>query len=257
MTGEATTAGGPVHDTHYCLSEVDLFRDLSPKEMADLAARAPLRNVAAGQVLYSPQRPTETLFIIKRGRVRLFQIGSTGQPVTTALLGPGTVFGEVPLIGLRMGGNWAEALEPSQLCLMSPHDVRQLLLADPRITWRINEHMSEHIAELEHRLTDVTCKTLPERLAGTLWTLTTGTTPGAVSEPVRLTHQQLAGLVNATRERTTTALGDLADRGLIRLHRGKITVTSRERLLIHAEGGGRTFTDSPHPQQADNGDSER
>lgn len=82
MTGEATTAGGPVHDTHYCLSEVDLFRDLSPKEMADLAARAPLRNVAAGQVLYSPQRPTETLFIIKRGRVRLFQIGSTGQPVT-------------------------------------------------------------------------------------------------------------------------------------------------------------------------------
>ncbi|MEB3370960.1 Crp/Fnr family transcriptional regulator [Saccharopolyspora mangrovi] len=248
VTGDGTTTGGPVHDTHYCLSEVDLFRDLSRKEMAELGARAPLRDVAAGQVLYSPQRPTETLFIIKRGRVRLFQIGSTGQPVTTALLGPGTVFGEVPLIGIRMGGNWAEALEPSQLCLMSPHDVRELLLADPRITRRINEHMTAHIAELEHRLTDMACKTLPERLASTLWTLTKATPPKEASEPVRLTHQQLAGLVNATRERTTTALGDLAENGLIRLHRGKITVTSRERLLIFAEGGGRSPTDVPYRQ---------
>lgn len=246
VTSGVTTTGGPVYDNHYCLSEVDLFRDLSRQEMADLGARAPLRTVATGQVLYSPQRPTETLFIIKRGRVRLFQIGSTGQPVTTALLGPGTVFGEVPLIGIRMGGNWAEALEPSQLCLMSLHDVQQLLLADPRIATRITEHMIERITGLEHRLTDLACKTLPERLASTLWTLTQGTPREAVSDPVRLTHQQLAGLVNATRERTTTALGELAEHELIRLHRGKITVTSREHLLIYAEGGGRTPTDPPH-----------
>lgn len=232
-------------DNLYCLSEVDLFRDLSRREIANLGAHAPLRNIAAGQVLYSPQRPTETLFIIKRGRVRLYQISATGQTVTTALLSPGTVFGESPLMGLRMGGNWAEALEPSQLCLMSLHDVRQLLLADPRIATRIVEHMTERITELEHRLTDLACKSLPERLASTLWTLTKGTPSGTVPEPVRLTHYQLASLVNATRERTTTALGELAEGGLIRLHRGKITVINRERLLTYAEGGGRMATESP------------
>lgn len=171
VSSATTTLGGGVHDNLYCLFEVDLFRDLSRKEMADLGARAPLRDVAAGQIVYSPQRPTETLFIIKRGRVRLYQIGPTGQTVTTALLGPGTIFGDVPLIGIRMGGNWAESLEPSQLCLMSLHDVRQLLLADPRIATRIAEHMTERITELEHRLTDLACKTLPERLASTLWML--------------------------------------------------------------------------------------
>lgn len=232
-------------DDLYCLSEVDLFRDLSRQEMAELGARAPLRNVAAEQVLYSPQRPTETLFIIKRGRVRLYQISATGQTVTTALLGRGTVFGKVPLLGLKMGGNWAEALEPSQLCLMSLHDVRQLLLADARIAARIVEHMTERITELEHRLTDLACKSLPERLGSTLWTLTNGTPPATASEPVRLTHHQLASLVNATRERTTTALGELADHGLIRPHRGKITVINRERLLTYAEGGNRPPTESP------------
>jgi CRP/FNR family transcriptional regulator, cyclic AMP receptor protein len=224
-------------DDFYCMSEVDLFRDLSRREMANLAARAPLRDVAAGQVVYSPQRPSETLFIVKRGRIRLYQIGPEGHSVTTAVLGPGTVFGEVPLIGLRMGANWAEALEKCQLCLMSPHDVRNLLLANPRIAARIAEHMGERIIELERRLTDLACKSLPERLAGTLWTLSRSSPAGSAPEPVRLTHHQLAGVVNATRERTTTALGELADRGLIRLHRGKIAITDRDRLLTYADSG--------------------
>ncbi|TDD55243.1 Crp/Fnr family transcriptional regulator [Saccharopolyspora elongata] len=240
VDSETTVHGGPVHENHYCLSEVALFRDLSRREMADLAVHAPLRTVASGQVVYSPQRPTDTLFIIKRGRLRLFRIGPAGQTVTTALLGPGTVFGEVPLIGIRMGGNWAETLEESVLCLMSPQDVRQLLLADPRIAARITEHMEERITELEHRLTDLACKALPERLASTLWTLTKRTPAGSVPEPVRLTHHQLADLVGATRERTTTALGELANHGLIRLHRAKITVTNRDRLLAYADGAGRT-----------------
>ncbi|WP_211897666.1 Crp/Fnr family transcriptional regulator [Saccharopolyspora erythraea] len=232
-------------DEFYCLSEVDLFRDLSRREMAELGARAPLREVPSGQVVFSPERPTGTLFIIKRGRIRLYTLSPAGQAVTTAVLGPGSVFGEVPLVGLRMGGNWAESLEPSRLCLMSPQDVRELLLADPRIATRIAEHMFERISELEHRLTDLACKTLPERLAGTLWMLSKGVPAGTAPEPVRLTHQQLAGLVNATRERTTTALGELADRGLLRLHRGKITVTSRESLRSYADSQGPPPGDLP------------
>lgn len=224
-------------EDHFCLSEVDLFRDLSRREMADLASRAPRRTVAAGQVLHSPHRPTEALFIVKRGRVRLYRLGPAGQTVTTALLGPGDIFGEVPLLGMRMGANWAETLEESELCLMSPQDVRELLLADPRIAARITEQLTERITELEHRLTDLARRTLPERLAGTLWTLTRGTPADSRPEPVRLTHNQLAGLVGATRERTTTALGELADHGLVRLHRGRITVTSRERLITYADGG--------------------
>jgi CRP/FNR family transcriptional regulator, cyclic AMP receptor protein len=39
--------------------------------------------------------------------------------------------------------------------------------------------------------------------------------PGTDAETVRLTHGQLAGLIGATRERTTTVLGELAERGLV------------------------------------------
>lgn len=226
----------PESHEHYCLTEVALFQDLSRREMADFAAHAPLRTVAAGQVLYNPLQPTETLYIVKRGRVRLYRISIGGQSVTTALAGPGDIFGEVTAIGLHMAATWAEALEPSDLCLMSRHDVRQLLLSDPRIA----EQLGARITDLEQRLTDLTCKNLAERVASTLWSLTRTAPTDSTAEPVRLTHQQLAGLIGATRERTTTALGELAEHELIRPRRGKILITDRQRLGTYAEGSGRT-----------------
>ncbi len=142
----------------YCLAEVDLFRDLPRREMAALGARAPLRTVRAGQVVYTPLQPAVVLFIIKRGRIRLYRIAPDGRSVTTAVLGPGTVFGEMDILGLRMHASWADALEASELCLMSRTDVQELLFTDPRIVLRIAEQLSTRVADLEVRLTDLTCK---------------------------------------------------------------------------------------------------
>ncbi|MGH4015174.1 MAG: helix-turn-helix domain-containing protein, partial [Pseudonocardiaceae bacterium] len=45
-----------------------------------------------------------------------------------------------------------------------------------------------------------------------------------------------AALVGATRERTTTALGELAKHDLIQLRRGKIVVHDQTRLAALADG---------------------
>jgi CRP-like cAMP-binding protein len=222
----------PPSDELYCLDEVELFQDLSRSEMAALSARAPLRTVEAGQIFYDPVRPVEVLFIVKRGRVRLYRALADGRTVTTAVLGPGTVLGEMPPLGLRMRGTWAEALEPSVLCLMSRTEVREMLFTHPRVALRIAELLSARLVDLEEQLTDLTTKTLTERLAATLSRLTRQ----APGDPLRLTHAQLAALVGATRERTTTALGELADERLVELRRGRIRITDPQRLASLADG---------------------
>lgn len=215
-----------------CIAEVDLFRDLSRREMAAIGARAPMRVLEPGQIVYSPLQPVSVLFIVKRGRVRLFRVTEDGRTVTTAVLEPGAVFGEMEPLGLRMHDNWAEALEQSSLCLMSRADVRELLFTDPRIALRIAELLADRVDELEQRLTDVSCKSLDERLAGTLCSLARR----HPEEPIRLTHQQLASLVGASRERTTTALGELVRRQLVTVRRGKIYVRDLEELRRYPGG---------------------
>lgn len=223
-----------MNDTHHCLSETALFRDLSKREMAAMAAAAPVRAVRPGQIVYDPARPVQVLFIVRTGRFRLYRTTADGRTVTTALPGPGSVFGEMDLLGLRMRGTWAESLDGGELCLMSPADVRRLLLADPRIATRIVEELGARIAELEDRLTDLSCRSVMERTAQNLCMLAgaTGTQPA----PIRLTHEQLSGLVGATREATTTALGELAERGLLSLHRGRIQIRDRAGLAAAADG---------------------
>ncbi|MDP9497023.1 MAG: Crp/Fnr family transcriptional regulator [Actinomycetota bacterium] len=229
MTGRAAGGSGQVTTPVFCLSEVEIFQDLSAEEMADLAARAPMRTVAAKTVVWSPHQPHNVLFIVKAGQVRLYRTSPEGRRLTVAVLGPGSLFGEMDLIGQRMGEGFAEATEPTVLCLMSEQDVRSMLLADPRISARIITGLGQRLAEVEQRLADSVLKTAPQRLAAVLCRLaTTAPAPtglfGRRPREVRLTHEQLADLVGTTRETTTKLLGELRDAGVVQLRRGGIVV---------------------------------
>lgn len=154
-TGVDATAADPDIERTWCIAEVDIFRDLSETEMDAIAAAAPMKTYAAGELLYSPHQPCETLFILKRGRIRVFRVSADGRALTTAIIAPGTIFGEMVLLGQRMYDNFAEALDEVVVCVMSRTDVHRLLLADARIATRITEILGRRLTDLDaEHLTD-------------------------------------------------------------------------------------------------------
>lgn len=217
----------------WCLSEVDIFADLSEAEMDQMAQAAPMRSYPAGTLVFTPHQPVETLFILKKGRVRIFRVSSEGRALTTAIITPGTIFGEMVVVGQQMHDNFAEALDEAVVCVMSRSDVHKLLLGDPRIAARISEILGRRLAVLEQRLSDAIFKSVPERLASTLAVLASGRTL-ARREQVTITHEQLAALAGTSRETTTKILGELAELGLISLGRGRITILDRPGLADFA-----------------------
>jgi len=214
-------------DNPWCISEIDSFCDLAPAEMDAIASAAPMRTYAAGELLYSPRNPVETLFILKRGRVRVFRVSADGRALTTAIISPGTIFGEMVLLGQHMHDSFAEALDETVVCVMGRPDVHRFLMADARIAARIAEILGQRLVDMEQRLSDSHFKSAHQRVAGTLVTLAgpqrrqhlLGRAP-----VIALTHEQIASLAGTSRETTTKVLGELADRGLIRLARGRVTV---------------------------------
>ncbi|MFC9915006.1 Crp/Fnr family transcriptional regulator [Streptomyces sp. NPDC059862] len=220
----------------WCLAEVDIFCDLSEREMAAIAEAAPMKTYNAGEILYSPAQPSEVLFILKRGRVRVFRVSADGRALTTAIITPGTIFGEMVLLGQHMYDNFAEALDDTVVCVMSRADVHKYLLSDARIAARITAILGRRLSDLEQRLSDSVFKTVAQRIATTLTTLTTAQPSASPLRPVgrhpqiALTHEQLAALAGTSRETCTKVLHDYADHGLLRLARGRITVLDTERL---------------------------
>lgn len=225
---ERAAAAGP--DKLWCMAEVDIFCDLSSSEMDTLSEAAPMRSYAAGELVYTPHQPIEALFILKQGRIRIFRLSPEGRALTTAIVSPGTIFGEMVVVGQQMHDSFAEALDDVVVCVMTRADVRRLLLGDPRISARISETLGRRIGELEQRLSDAVFKSVPERIAGALLTLASHSGPFAREAHVKLTHEQLAALAATSRETTTKVLGEFAEQGVISLGRGRITILAPERL---------------------------
>ena len=92
------------------LSEVAIFQDLSAEQMEALGRAAPMRQVEAGTTFHGPGDPTEVVFILKKGRVKVYQLSAEGRALTMHLYEAGSIFGEMPLMGQNMQGNYAEAL---------------------------------------------------------------------------------------------------------------------------------------------------
>ncbi|MEV6329359.1 hypothetical protein [Streptomyces sp. NPDC051909] len=65
------THSGDDSERTWCISEVGILRDLSATEMDAIAAAAPMKTYGAGELLHSPAQPSEVLFILKKGRVRI------------------------------------------------------------------------------------------------------------------------------------------------------------------------------------------
>lgn len=220
----------------WCLAEVDIFCDLSEREMAAIAQAAPMKTYTAGEILYAPDQPSEVLFILKKGRVRVFRVSADGRALTTAIITPGTIFGEMVLLGQHMYDNYAEALDDVTVCVMSRTDVNRLLLTDARIAARITAILGRRLADLEQRLSDSVFKTVAQRIATTLGMLTAAQPPASPLGPggrhpqIALTHDQLAALTGTSRETCTKVLHDYVDQGLLRLARGRITVLDTARL---------------------------
>jgi CRP-like cAMP-binding protein len=213
----------------WCMSEVDIFADLDDSEMDALAASAPMKQFSSGSLIYSPHQPMETLFILKGGRVRIFRVSADGRALTTAIVTPGTIFGEMVIVGQHMHDSFAEAMDDVAVCVMSRGDVQRLLLGDPRIAARISETLGRRLALVEQRLSDAIFKSVPERIAGTLTVMASSHALGRHHQ-VNLTHEQLAALAGTSRETTTKVLGEFADLGLIRLGRGRVTVLDSQGL---------------------------
>jgi CRP-like cAMP-binding protein len=214
------------------LQDSELFRDLSPRDMAELERVTTLTAVPRGRVFYRPEDPGERLFLLRAGRVQLYRISPEGKKLVIATLGPGALFGEMALLGQQMHNAFAEAMEDCSIMVMSRADLERLMLNDATIGRRILALTRKRLSDAEARLEDMAFKGIPARLASLLLRLAADQGDTSING---LTHQDLAETIGTYRETATQVLNDLKTDGLIEIGRKRITILDVERLRTIAE----------------------
>jgi CRP/FNR family transcriptional regulator, cyclic AMP receptor protein len=222
------------------LSMVDILGPLSDEEMEDLAKRTPDTFLEQGDVLYSPKASTERLFILKEGRVQVYEVDRGGEEITLSVVEDGNVFGEMALTGQSLEGLYVRALTPSTVVSLRREELEKLIMNKPEVGMRLVRELAEKLHASEARYADIIGKDVPARLATLILQLVDS--EGVVSSesyriPTRYTHEQLASMIGCKRVAVSRAFSRLKVVGAVQLKERHIIVKNLDALEDLAKAG--------------------
>lgn len=213
---------------------VDLFKDLTHPEVEEIFRGLMVRKCSPGTMFFTPDDPSERLFILKEGHVELYRMTADGKRLVTRQIGPGMIFGEMGLLGQTMHGCFAEATDDALVCTATRDDILRLFHQRPELAMRLLEAVGNRLTLLEARLEQAAFLPVRARLATFL--LENADRGGMVSGH---THADIGDSIGALRQTVTESLNLMQRQGLIEVGQKKVRIVDRrglETVLTASQG---------------------
>ncbi len=227
------TQDHPVRNKLWYLKNIRLFEDLSQSEMQEMERITRMQEIKRRQPLYLPGDPSNNVYLLKQGRVKIANTASSGKEVTFEILEPGEVFGELDVLEDSPRSTSAEALDDALICVIPRKDFDRYLAMHPNVTVKLTKLIGLRLKKIQSRVEDLVFRDVPARLAHLLLELcrSDGVAEGSgIRLRAKLTHQEMANLIGCSRETVSTILGQFRDDGLIRMD-GRTLIIVNEKGL--------------------------
>lgn len=212
------------HCSPKCFRDLWLFRNFSEEEYSLLQSIGRLKVFSRGQLVFLQGTPSDEMFLIKAGRIKLSKYLPDGSEVILDFRKSGELFGENAFIGEELFPMNAAAMEETITCGAKRSDLESLILRHPRIGITMLGNMSERIQNLSIRVENMAIGNLEERLFQILCHIAKehGSKMGTLSRiAFPLTHEDLGFLASAHRVSVTKALSRLLKSGRV-IRKGKM-----------------------------------
>ncbi len=207
-----------------------LFPDLPPQVREKLRPLVHVRRFNAGEVIFLQDEPTQAIYIVGQGRVKIARITPDGKESILCIRKAGEYFCPVPLLDGKGQLGTASAITPVTILCIERHAFLQLCQEHPELLSVVQADCLGEVRYLLHRLEATTHRTLRERV---VIALLDALHPQEIENNhgvLLLTHQELACLSGVSRENTSRVLKELEREGLLKLQRGKIHILDIARL---------------------------
>jgi aspartate ammonia-lyase len=119
------------------LSRTELLRDLTPAELAPIAARVAVVDVARGELIFEEHSPRLNLHVIETGEIELFKRLPAGGEKRLAFFSARDFLGEGSLLDDYPHSASARALQDCRLLRLSREKFADLLREEPAVAARI------------------------------------------------------------------------------------------------------------------------
>jgi len=223
------------HDPLTLIAKIPLFASLEPEVRKPLAALIRVRSYAARQFVVWEGQPGGTLFLSLSGFFKAVTTGADGREMILSVMGPGEVLGELSVLDGQPRSASVVTIEPGELASIDRPALLGLMNSSPGLAVGLIEVLARRVRILTKRFEILSSQDVPERLAQALLNLAEkhGEASGErVRIPVRLSQQDLANMVGATRESVNKQLRKWTKDGVLRRETGCVIISDVPALRV-------------------------
>jgi CRP/FNR family transcriptional regulator len=202
----------------------------TPKPLEDPLAHLPCSTILEyrkGQIIYSQDQPSTTLYLVIDGKVKVSRIADDGHQVVVDIYQADEFFGESAFLNLAHRSEQATALENTKLMTWSTAEIEDIATKRPRLAVALLQILVQRTVDFTHRIESFSLDNIARRLARSLirFSERLGTVePDGSVRMTPFTHELLSQYVGTSREIVTHYMNQFRRQGYLRYSRKGIVL---------------------------------
>jgi CRP/FNR family cyclic AMP-dependent transcriptional regulator len=205
------------------LENVPLFSGLSAEALAEVEQHGTIKPFKKNVVVINQDDETDSLYVILSGSVKVFISSEDGREAVLNHQNAGDYFGDLALIDKQPRVASVMTTEPSRFMVISREAFMACLSRNPEIAINLIKPMTSRMRMLAQNVSSLALLDVYGRVARTLLREAKKREDGELVTE-RITQQEIADMVGASRAMVSRILKDLKDGGYISVNKKQITI---------------------------------
>ena len=203
------------------LRNVPLFAVLPENQLSLLVKEVSRKSYPRGSAIIAAGDPTDSLYVIISGRLKVMISDDEGREVILAILGPNEFFGEMGLIDDHPRSASVVAIESCELLALSKRDFKKCLEENFEMAMTVMRGLVKRLREADQKIGSLALMDVYGRVARLLLEVAE-TIDGQKVVTKKLAKQDIAKMIGASREMVSRVMKDLQAAGAIEVRAGSI-----------------------------------
>lgn len=202
------------------------IENLADPLVRELARGGQVRSMARNTVFIDEGDKGDSLFVILSGRVKVFVADADGREMVLDIHGPGDYVGELALDGRPRAAS-VMAMEPTVCSVLTRDALRTAIIANPDLAMNLIGTLIERLRIATEKVRNLALMDVYGRVARLLLSLAVEQPDGRMVVPERLTQQDIADRVGASRDMVSRIFKDLTTGGYVTVLDRQITINRK------------------------------
>ena len=197
------------------IRRVPLFALLTCVQAESVADAVIKRRFKRGEVVVEQGHKSNTLFILLTGRARVITADKRGREVILATLQPGDCVGEMSLIDNQSHSATVRAEVQTDMLALGRAEFARCLPENSSMAYAIMKGLVQRLRQADRKIESLALMDVYGRVARALLEFAQPDRDGHLTVRDRISRQDIAKMVGASREMVSRVMKDLEERGFV------------------------------------------